>query len=163
MYIVGALRTPGAAGTELCMPIRRAVALFGFVVLIAGLVGGNACSPNAPSGTLSGTWAARGMGHSLWFRLVLSQRGDTVTGTACAVSGGVLMFQGAPVHGSYPRVSFVVTPASAMPCCGHLAGASFSGRLDDTRDIVGASSFGSDLRFERGGDGAACEGSIVVR
>jgi hypothetical protein len=90
--------------------------------------------------------------------MVLEQSGTSISGAACA-SDGPLLFEGAPVHGTYPRVSFVVTPDSTQPCCRAVAGASFSGRFDDTGDIVGRLSTGVDLRFERGTPGATCTGA----
>ncbi len=106
-------------------------------------------STTSPSGSLTGTWQARGIGHGLLFEMTLQQSGSRVTGSACGVSDGVVMFRNATVSGDAPQVRFTVTPDSAQPCCAHLAGSSFTGRLDGTGDIVGSSSFGSDLRFER--------------
>jgi hypothetical protein len=143
----------GAADGVASMTMTRgAAAVAGFAVLTwAG------CSPNEPSPSISGGWSARGAGHSSLFWMVLEQRGTSIGGVACA-SDGPLLFEGAPVHGTYPRVSFVVTPQSTQPCCPGVAGAAFSGRFDDTGDIVGRLSTGVDLRFERGTRGATCTG-----
>jgi hypothetical protein len=112
------------------------------------LVSAFGCGPAEPSGSLTGTWSARGIGHSMSFSLSLTQNGDQISGAACAVDSGVALFRGAPVSGTYPRVQFVVTPDAAGSCCPHLVGSAFAGRQDGTGHIVGR--FGtSDLRFVR--------------
>jgi hypothetical protein len=104
-------------------------------------------TPNEPGAGLDGVWTARGIGHTgQTFTMRLQQSGDTVSGMACETDGGILVFRDAPVRGDYPRVRFAVSPA----------GPSFSGRQDDTHDIVGTYSDGFDLRFTRGGSAAGC-------
>jgi hypothetical protein len=113
-----------------------------------------ACGPTAPSRSIAGSWFARGIGHSQVFELVLQQDGERVSGSACGVDGGIVLFSGAPVRSTHPNVQFIVTAAAAGACCPHLAGRQFSGRLDDTGDVVGQ--FGTiDLRFTRS-EGGLC-------
>ena len=88
------------------------------------------------------------LGKSSFVGITLQQDGDDISGTACARSDGVLLYHGVPVRGDYPRVEFDVSSAQTQPCCTFLAGTHFSGRQDDTRDIVGR--IGNvDVRFER--------------
>jgi hypothetical protein len=112
-------------------------------------------SLNGPEERLTGTWAARGSGHTgMGFVLRIEQSGRTITGTACAGDGGMLLFSDVPVHGSYPEVGFtVVTPASVTACCPASRSQRFSGRQDGTGDIVGTFDGTLDLRFVRGANG----------
>jgi len=107
-----------------------------------------ACSPTSPSQNLSGHWIARSIGHSSQVGFTLMQSGDMITGKACAISDGVLLYKDAPVSGEYPNVQFTVASAQTQPCCAQMAGTHFGGKQDSTKDIVGA--YGTiDLRFER--------------
>jgi hypothetical protein len=106
------------------------------------------CSPTSPSQSLSGFWIARSIGHSAQVGFTLMQSGDMITGKACAISDGVLLYKDAPVSGEYPNVQFTVAPQQTQPCCANIAGMHFSGKQDGTKDIVGT--YGTiDLRFER--------------
>ena len=106
------------------------------------------CSPTGPSQSLSGFWIARSIGHSSQVGFTLMQSGDMITGKACAISDGVLLYKDAPVSGEYPNVQFTVALAQTQPCCAQMAGTRFSGKQDSTKDIVGT--YGTiDLRFER--------------
>ena len=106
------------------------------------------CSPTGPSVNLSGHWIARSIGHSSQVGFTLMQSGDMITGKACAISDGVLLYKDAPVSGEYPNVQFTVAAAQTQPCCAQLAGTHFGGKQDGTKDIVGT--YGTiDLRFER--------------
>lgn len=115
-----------------------------FIVLLSCA----SCSPTGPSQSLSGFWIARSIGHSSQVGFTLMQSGDMITGKACAMDSGVLLYKDAPVSGEYPHVEFTVFASQTQPCCSHMAGTRFSGKQDGTRDIVG--SYGTiDLRFER--------------
>ena len=106
------------------------------------------CSPTSPSQSLSGFWIARSIGHSSQVGFTLMQSGDMITGKACAISDGVLLYKDAPVSGEYPDVQFTVAASQTQPCCANMAGTRFSGKQDMTKDIVGT--YGTiDLRFER--------------
>ena len=106
------------------------------------------CNLTGPDEDLNGIWIARSIGHSSQVGFTLRQIDDTITGTACAISDGVLLYSDVPVTGDYPDVQFTVTALNTAPCCGQLAGTRFSGKQDDTKDIVG--NYGTiDLRFER--------------
>ena len=106
------------------------------------------CDVTSPDENLSGYWTARGIGHSSFIGFTLMQSGELITGKACAVSDGVLLYKDAPVFGEFPDVQFTVAATQTQPCCAQLAGTHFSGKLDSTKDIVG--SYGTfDLRFER--------------
>lgn len=117
-----------------------------FALLVA--LGSIGCGLTGPSESLTGHWIARSIGHSSSVGFTLTQTGDVITGTACAISEGVLLYGGAPVTGDYPDLQFTVATTNAAPCCSHLAGTHFQGKQDSTMDIVG--SYGTfDLRFER--------------
>ena len=116
------------------------------LILVALL--GIGCNVAGPKEDLSGHWIARSIGHSSQVGLTLLQSGDAITGKACAISDGILLYKDAPVFGDYPDVEFTVGAAQTQPCCGPLAGTHFAGKQDGTRDIVGR--YGTvDLRFER--------------
>ena len=119
----------------------------GVVLLLAvSAIGCNLLT--GPEEDLSGTWIARSIGHASQVGFTLQQSGDTISGSACAISDGVLLYSGAPVTGEYPHVQFTVAADDAAPCCANLVGTRFIGRRDSTKDIVG--SYGTfDLRFER--------------
>jgi hypothetical protein len=117
--------------------------------LIVGLaLAAIGCNVTGPKEDLTGHWIARSIGHSTQVGFTLMQSGDAITGKACAMSEGVLLYKDAPVFGEYPDLQFTVAAAHTQPCCPHLAGTRFTGKQDDTRDIVGT--YGAiDLRFER--------------
>ena len=106
------------------------------------------CNVTGPKEDLSGHWIAQGAGHTLLFGFTLMQSGDLITGKACAMSDGLLMYKDAPVSGDYPDVQFTVGATQTQPCCANTAGAHFSGKQDGTKDIVGTYGNG-DLRFKR--------------
>ncbi|HUQ89881.1 MAG TPA: hypothetical protein VM096_20130 [Vicinamibacterales bacterium] len=115
------------------------------LVLALSTVG---CGVTGPSESVEGHWIARSIGHSSQVGFTLHQTGDSISGTACAMSDGVLLYSGAPVFGDYPDVQFTVSRANAAPCCLQMAGTRFTGKQDSTKDIVG--SYGAiDLRFQR--------------
>lgn len=121
--------------------MRRA---FAVVIALSSL----GCGLTGPSDDISGTWIAQGAGHTLLFGLTLHQSGDSITGTACAKDGGMLLYSGAVVTGDYPHLQFTVAPGNTQPCCATTAGARFDGKQDRTLDIVGRYANG-DLRFKR--------------
>ena len=116
--------------------------------MLASLLFAAGCGLTGPSDDLSGHWVARSIGHSSSVGITLTQSGDSISGRACAISDGHLLYSGAPVMGDYPDVAFTVGPANTEPCCASQAGVRFRGKRDSTKDIVG--SYGTfDLRFER--------------
>ena len=106
------------------------------------------CNLTGPSGSVTGTWTASGIGHSSFIGLTLAQNGDEITGTACAISDGVLLYRNVPVTGDHPNLQFIVTVANVQDCCVALVGTRFSGRQESSGDIIGSYST-SDLRFKR--------------
>ena len=119
---------------------------YAIVCLVA--LSASGCNVTGPKESLSGHWVARGVGHFYLIGFTLLQSGDAITGKACAISDGVLVYKVAPVFGDYPDVQFTVGATHTQPCCAHLAGTHFIGKQDSTKDIVG--SYGTeDLRFER--------------
>lgn len=114
------------------------------IVALAGI----GCDVTTPSQDLSGHWIARSIGHSAQVGFTLMQSGDAITGKACAISDGVLLYKDAPVFGEYPDIQFTVGATQTQPCCPQLAGTHFLGKQDSTRDIVGTLENG-DLRFKR--------------
>ncbi len=124
----------------------RSLAVAWWLTLIA--LPGCGLWPTGPSESVGGEWMARSTGHFYFVGLSLQQRDDTITGRACAASDGVLLFKDAPVQGEHPHVQFTVTLQATQPCCPHLAGRRFSGKLDGTGDIVGSYD-GVDVRFQR--------------
>lgn len=117
---------------------------------IVGIVAlfGLACDITGPRNDLSGHWTAQGVGHTLLFGFTLMQSGDLITGKACAVSDGTVLYKDVPVVGDYPDVQFTVGAANTQPCCPNAAGMQFVGKQDSTKDIVGTYANG-DLRFKR--------------
>ena len=114
------------------------------IVALAGI----GCDVTGPSRNLSGHWVARSIGHAELVGFTLMQSGAAITGKACAMSEGVVLYKDAPVFGEYPDVQFTVGATNTQPCCPNMAGTHFSGKQDSTSNIVGAYSQ-SDLRFER--------------
>ena len=122
--------------------MRRRVLIVMLALAFAG------CNPFAPSRSVEGSWVARQFKFS-FICLELRQNGDTITGTASAVTDGFLLYSGVPVTGEHPNVQFTVAATNTAPCCRQLAGTIFSGRQDSTDDIVGRY-VGGDIRFEPG-------------
>jgi hypothetical protein len=91
----------------------------------------------------------------------LQQDGDTITGTASAVSDGFLLYTNVPVRGEHPDVNFTVGAANTEACCQHMAGTTFSGKQDSTEDIVGRYGTG-DIRFQRDENGTLCANAKTV-
>ena len=119
-----------------------------FAILCLVALSGIGCNVTGPKEDLTGHWIARSIGHSSQVGFTLMQSGDAITGKACAMSEGVLLYKDAPVFGDYPDVQFTVAATQTQPCCAQLAGTHFDGKQDSTKDIVG--SYGTfDLRFER--------------
>jgi hypothetical protein len=119
-----------------------------FVFLLALSTAG--CSLFGPTKSVEGEWTGR-LPKNYFICLTLQQDGDTITGTATAVSDGFLLYSGVPVRGDHPDLSFTVSAANTAPCCAHLAGTAFSGRQDSTEDIVGRYGNG-DIRFNLAGE-----------
>jgi len=106
------------------------------------------CNLIGPDEDLTGIWIAESAPTASAVGFTLQQTDDTVSGTACAVSAGLLIYSGAPVTGDYPNVQFTVAASNAAPCCAQAAGLRFSGKQDGTKDIAGT--YGTiDLRFKR--------------
>lgn len=107
-----------------------------------------------PSGSTVGGWRAPGIGHSgHYFELSLTQDGDMVSGVVCSGDAGFLLFEGAPVSGELPTVTFVVPTG----------GARFRGKFEDERDQI-AGDLGSGaghipLRFVRLEGEGRCAGA----
>ena len=124
-----------------------------FIVLTAALASSACDLVTGPSKSAAGSWRAPGIGHSGHsFELVLAQDDDTISGVACSTDGGFLLFQGVPVGGELPDVTFV-EPGS---------GRRFAGKFEDDRDEIagdlGSGSGHIPLRFTRTGDGR-CAGA----
>ena len=114
------------------------------VVLLALSAAG--CNIFGPSKSIDGEWIGA-LGKFSFVCMTLQQNGDTISGTAAAVSDGFLLYRGVPVRGEHPDVSFTVGPLNTESCCQHLVGTAFTGRQDSTDDIVGR--YGSsDIRFQ---------------
>ena len=121
------------------------------LVIVCALTAGPGCwlFGSGPSESVAGRWRATGIGHT-GYEMSLQQEGDNVRGVAYAISVGTMYFKNVPVSGEYPDVRFTVTAETVDPCCAHsLVGQQFNGEIKDDGDIVGPSSFGSDLRFKR--------------
>lgn len=123
-----------------------------FPFALAAVVAASACGVTGPSRSVAGTWRAPGIGHSgYYFDLSLTQSGDKVSGVVCSSDGGFLLFEGVPVSGELPMITFAVP-----------TGSRFVGRFEDDRDqIAGDLGFGSGhvpLRFMRS-DGGRCAGA----
>lgn len=113
------------------------------------------CNLAGPSDDLTGTWVANSGDRFTFSTLTLRQDGDEITGTACEMhNAGFLYYQGVPVFGDYPNLTFTVAAQYTQPCCTSVTGSTFQGRRDSTGDIVGTYR-GRDIRFERGD--ARCE------
>lgn len=122
---------------------------------LAAAVTASACGLSGPSSSVAGSWRAMGIGHSgSYYDLSLTQSGDRVTGVVCGSDGGFLLFEGVPVSGELPEITFVVPPGSR-----------FAGKFEDGRDqIAGDLGFGSGhipLRFVRS-DGGKCAGAKPI-
>lgn len=120
---------------------------------LVAAVAASGCGLTGPSKSVAGTWRAAGIGHSgHYFELTLTQSGDKVSGVMCSSDGGFLLFEGVPVSGELPTVTFVAP----------FTGARFAGKFEDDRDqIAGDLGFGSGhipLRFVRS-EGGRCAGA----
>lgn len=124
-------------------------------IVLTMALGFSACDLlTGPSGSAVGSWRAPGIGHSgHYFELSLTQDGDTVSGVACSGDAGFLLFEGAPVSGELPTVTFVVPTG----------GARFAGTFEDQRDQIagdlGSGSGHISLRFVRSQTGGRCAGA----
>ena len=124
---------------------------------LAAAVAASACGLTGPSKSVAGAWTARGIGHSgHFFDLSLTQSGDKVSGVVCSGDGGVLLFEGVPVSGELPTVTFVAPGAGVRR---------FAGKFEEDRDqIAGDLGFGTGhipLRFVRS-EGGKCAGAKPV-
>jgi hypothetical protein len=123
-----------------------------FIFLLALSTAG--CNVFGPSKSVGGLWTGS-LGKFSFVCMNLQQDGDSITGTAAAVSDGFLLYQNVPVRGEHPDVNFTVGAANTEACCPHLAGTTFSGKQDGTEDIVGRYGTG-DIRFVRDDNGTLC-------
>lgn len=120
---------------------------------LAAAVAASGCGLTGPSKSVAGTWRAAGIGHSgHYFELTLTQSGDKVSGVMCSADGGFLLFEGVPVSGELPTVTFVAP----------FTGGRFAGKFEENRDqIAGDLGFGTGhipLRFVRS-EGGRCAGA----
>jgi hypothetical protein len=120
--------------------------------LVAALAG-SACGLFGPSKSVAGAWRAAGIGHSgHYFELTLTQSGDDVSGVVCSSDGGFLLYEGVPVSGELPTVTFVAP----------FTGGRFAGKFEEDRDqIAGDLAVGTGhipLRFVRS-EGGKCAGA----
>jgi hypothetical protein len=105
---------------------------------------------------VAGNWS------SPWVKLAtvqmqLQQDGDRVSGVACGIDSGYLVFSGAPVSGTLPDIRFQV-PAAAARCCPSLVGRVFAGKLEEDRAQIAGEFGGTPLRFSHAA-AAGCEGA----
>jgi hypothetical protein len=122
--------------------IRR-VAVATFALGCAG------CSPASPSGELTGSWSYRSAGHiATTIAMSIEQRGDTITGVACAHAAGMVFYRGVPVTGEDPRMGFVVSASAVGPNGQFAVGDHFLGRRENANRIVGTYN-GNDIFFTR--------------
>ena len=124
-----------------------------FICLLALSTAG--CNVFGPSQSVDGLWTGS-LGKFSFVCMNLQQNGDTITGTASAISDGFVLYKDAPVRGEHPDVSFTVGSANTEACCQHMAGTTFSGKQDSTEDIVGRYGSG-DIRFVRDDRGTLCQ------
>ena len=99
------------------------------IFLLALLTAG--CDVFGPSQSVDGQWTGS-LGKFSFVCMNLQQDGDTITGTASAISDGFLLYRDAPVRGEHPDVGFTVGAANTEACCQHMAGMTFSGKQDST-------------------------------
>ena len=122
-------------------------------IALAAALAASGCGLTGPSASIAGSWRAPGIGHSgHYFDLSLMQSGDTVSGVLCSSDSGFLLFEGVPVSGELPTVTFVVP----------FSGARFDGKFEEDRDQI-AGDLGSGaghipLRFVRA-EGGRCAGA----
>ena len=95
------------------------------------------CDLTGPSGSVSGAWTANTGGRFSFVSMTLEENGDDITGTACAVSDGIVLYRNVPVSGSYPNLQFTVNVTNVSNCCVELVGTRFSGRQESSGDIIG--------------------------
>ena len=104
----------------------------------------SSCNLTGPSEPLTGNWRAN-VGDKFTFAYMsIEQRGDQISGTACAsVTGVVTIYTGVPIRGDAPRVQFDDVETDTR----------FTGRRDSTGDIVGVyhdrAYNNRDVRFPR--------------
>jgi len=121
--------------------------------LAAAAVAASGCGLTGPSASIAGSWRARGIGHNgLYYDLSLTQSGDRVSGVLCSSEAGFLLYEGVPVSGELPTVTFVLP----------FTGSRFDGKFEDDRDQI-AGDLGSgpnhtSLRFVRS-EGGRCAGT----
>jgi len=123
-----------------------------FIFLLALTTAG--CNLFGPSQSVDGLWTGS-LGKFSFVCMNLQQNGDTITGTAAAVSDGFLLYRSVSVRGEHPDVNFTVGATNTEACCQHIAGTAFSGKQDSTEDIVGRYGTG-DIRFVRDANGTLC-------
>jgi len=116
-----------------------------YVAAVAVLVAAvSSCNLTGPSEPLSGNWRAN-VGDKFTFAYMsIEQRGDQISGTACAsVTGIVTLYKGVPIRGDAPRVQYDDVATQTR----------FSGRRDSTGDIIGVYNdrayTNRDVRFTR--------------
>lgn len=125
------------------------------IVAITAALSASACDlVTGPSGSVAGSWRARGIGHSgHYFELSLTQDDDAIGGVACSGDAGFLLFEGAQVAGDLPAVTFTA-PTN---------GARFSGEFEKDRDQIAgdlrSESGHIPLRFERSDGDGRCAGA----
>ena len=98
-----------------------------------------------PSEDLTGSWSAT-YSKFVFLGVDLEQRGDTITGTACHSSSGVVIFSGVPVSGNSPRFEFTVRAEHVGSCCAHFIGRRYVGYLDAEDRISGLTEIASLTR-----------------
>jgi hypothetical protein len=88
---------------------------------------------------IDGVWARGGVSgdHSGNYFLNIVTDGQAISGRACRISGTEIIFRDAPVRGEYPLLEFVVAAGTVHPCCQHLVGVPFAGRVTRDETIVG--------------------------
>src|SRR5687768_9315077 len=106
------------------------------VVLLAVFATG--CDLTGPSRSIAGHWSANHGGHFGFVGMTLDQSGDAITGTACGISGGTLLYRNTPVTGDHPHLQFTVGTFDVRSCCVSMVGTRFSGRQESSGDIIGA-------------------------
>lgn len=107
----------------------------GTALALVVAIGGASCGLLGPSESFEGEWTAPA-GKFYVIGLSLRQNGDTISGVACAADSAVVLYTRAPVTGSYPSIRVVVTASATAPCCAHMAGQTFSAKMEKRGEIV---------------------------